>query len=284
MSPLRQAFINTMELKNYSPATIKSYTGCIVQLAKFYNLCPSKLSDEQIQRWFLYAKKEKQLSLSSLKQRCFACKLFYQEILARDIGHLDFSKGAKTIKKLPIVLNRQEVHDILQEIKKPQYKLMLALLYGCGLRVSECCHLRTSHIDWSRQRLNVVKGKGGYHRSLPLANSLQVALEQFTHKMGSDEAIFKGRYREYYCAGSLQKVIKLASEACPNITKEVTSHVFRHSFATHLLEGGISLALVQKYLGHQHLRTTEIYLHVTDDIQVNAREILDQMLVDALSE
>ena len=283
MSPLRQDFINMMELRNYSLATIKCYTACIAQLAKFHSLCPSKLSDEQIQQWFLHGKKEEGLSLSTLKQRCFACKLFYREILDRDVGHLDFTKGAKTIKSLPIVLNRQEVREILEKINKAQYKLMVALLYGCGLRVSECCHLRTSHIDWSRQRLNVLAGKGGYNRSLPLAAPLQLALEQFTQGMSPDEPVFKGRYKEYYGTGGVQKVIKATVKECPSITKAVTSHVFRHSFATHLLEGGISLPLVQKYLGHQYLKTTEVYLHVTDDIQVNAREVLDQMLVDALS-
>ena len=126
-------------------------------------------------------------------------------------------------------------------------------------------------------------GKGGYNRSLPLAAPLQLALEQFTQGMSPDEPVFKGRYKEYYGTGGVQKVIKATVKECPSITKAVTSHVFRHSFATHLLEGGISLPLVQKYLGHQYLKTTEVYLHVTDDIQVNAREVLDQMLVDALS-
>ena len=284
MSPLRQAFINMMELREYSPATIKSYTQCLIQLAKFYDRSPSKISDEEIQKWFLHAKKDQQLSLSTLKQRCFACKLFYTEILKRDIGHLDFTKGIKNPQRLPLVLNRQEVHEILSRIKKIHYKLMVALLYGCGLRVAECCKLRTSHLDFPRQRLNVIHGKGGYNRSLPLAEPLQIALEQFTAKMGSDEAIFKGSFREYFCTGSVQRAIKMTVEDCPSIHKKVTCHTFRHSFATHLLEGGISLPLVQKYLGHKHIFTTQIYLHVTDDIQVNARRVLNDLLADALRE
>ena len=290
-------------LAGTSENTIIAYRGDVAEFLSFMTLhhgnpqglgALERISISDMRAWMAQTRASG-TGARSLARKLSAVKSFYRWLAERagfEPTAVLATRSPKFQKKLPRPLAEDAARAVLDTVDLQSTTnwvgardvAVVTLLYGCGLRVAECCKLRTSHLDFPRQRLNVIHGKGGYNRSLPLAEPLQIALEQFTAKMGSDEAIFKGSFREYFCTGSVQRAIKMTVEDCPSIHKKVTCHTFRHSFATHLLEGGISLPLVQKYLGHKHIFTTQIYLHVTDDIQVNARRVLNDLLADALRE
>ncbi len=247
-----------MKLRNYSPRTIKSYSSCLRSyfLARQVDFA----FDLDYLREFLKQKLDEGRSEQTVNLYLNALKFFYGEFLEVK-RHIDL-KFAKRSKRLPVILSRDEVKRILDVIVNRKHKLMIALAYGAGLRVSEVVDLQVGALDFSEGLIWVRKGKGAKDRVTILPKSLKDELEVFTEKRGIAESLFLSERGGKLSARTLQKVFETAMERA-GVQKAASFHSLRHSFATHLIEDGVNLRYVQELLGHSSIRTTQLYTKMT---------------------
>lgn len=251
-----------MSYKRYSPESIKNYVSC---LGKF--LChfekeatkPSEISATKI-KLFLTEIKEPNTHRAYLS----AIKLFYSKI-GNQPDKLDKVEYPKKQKKLPIILSVDEVQKMFSVCENLKHKTILALLYSCGFRVSELINLKWENIDRSRMIINVIQAKGNKDRQVPLNQQLIELLEKYYKEYGTKEYVLNGQFPNKelrYSERSVNEVLKqLAVKA--GINKNIYAHLIRHCNATHLLEGGTDLSIIQKLLGHNNIKTTQIYTHIS---------------------
>ncbi len=252
----------TRELKrrNYSPQTIKSYTSALKDYQSFYLGNPLNYSEKAV-RTFLEKQLEKGLAATTVNLQMNALKFFYREI-AQNITAMDNIKSAKEEKSLPVILSQNEVQKILEVTLNRKHYLLLAIAYGAGLRVSEVVALKVGDIDFERNLITVRQGKGMKDRQTLLPSNIVPELTRFSLGRNTQEPLFES---ERGGALSLRTAQKVFEQACDKakIKKQASFHTLRHSFATHLLEQGIDTRYVQELLGHENIRTTQLYLHVT---------------------
>lgn len=259
MTALRQRMIEDMRIRNYSSRTIKSYVYRIRRFAKQFGRCPSKLGPEEI-RAHLLELMRKGLARSSVVQSVCALRFLYEKTLRREWCDQDLPFPKKE-RRLPVVLSRSEVRPFLDGVADPRHRTFLLTLYSTGLRLAEGLNLIPEDIDSSRMVIGVRQGKGHKDRSVPLAPKLLVELRQHYRRTSPRTWLFEARPGRPMSKSPIQKACAPACRRA-GITKRVTPHVMRHSFATHLLEAGTDLRTVQLLLGHSSLSTTAIYLHV----------------------
>lgn len=207
------------------------------------------------------------LSYSFQNQTVNASKLFFREIIKSRIDVETFERP-RAQHALPNVLSKEEVKAILDATTNPKHKAMLSLIYACGLRRSEILNLLPSHIDSKRSLLIVKQSKGKKDRIVPISDKTINMLREYYKSYRPQTWLFEGQIPgEQYSEESLAKILKKACRLA-KITKPVTPHWLRHSYATHLLEAGTDLRYIQELLGHSSSKTTEIYTHVsTKNIQ-----------------
>lgn len=260
MPNLLDIILREMKLRNYSEKTIKAYTRVVRDIFSFYKKPPRDLSEEKIKD-FLYAKQKRGLSSQTIALYANALNFLYTEIYKRP-GYIKI-RHPKQAKRLPVVLSRGEIKALIDSTKNLKHRMMLALAYASGLRVSETVRSRVQDIDLSALTLVVRQGKGRKDRLSVISNSLTSELQQLmAGKKGSDYLFVSergGRLTET----AAQKVFYQALRRA-KIDKPATFHSLRHSFATHLLEDGVDVRYVQELLGHANIRTTQIYTHVTN--------------------
>lgn len=287
MTPLRQKMIEDLQLRGYSAGTQKAYVRAVRQLAEYYGKGPDQISEEELRRYFLYLSQEKQVSRSTSTIALCGIKFFYEYTLQRQWPTLDLIRPGKE-QKLPVVLSVAEVRKLLATVRKPDYRVCMSTLYGCGLRVAEGCALQISDIDGERMTLHVRGGKGKKDRYVPLPQSVLLMLGSYwaTHRHPgwlfpqrppTDAAAAQAPQPQGY--NGLYSALKAAVKEC-GIHKPVTLHTLRHSWATHLLEVGVNLRLIQVWLGHESLRTTALYTHITHQAQVAAIASINQLMAD----
>ena len=260
MKPLREQFIQQMQLKGYSQRTIENYVNCILYLAKYYKTSPDLLTIEQIRDYFLYCLNVKKLSKSWMNQSISALKLLYVEVLKRDWNHLDIPRPRRE-KTLPVVLSREEVQKILNAHTNIKHRALLMITYSAGLRVSEVRHLKITDIDSSRMLVRVEQGKGNKDRYSVLSPKALELLRIYWKMYKPKHWLFENHYHQPVPESTAQAIFRNAVEKT-GIKKHVSIHTLRHSFATHMLEQGVSLPIIQQLLGHKSLKTTSGYLHV----------------------
>ena len=287
MTALRQKMIEDLQLRGYALGTQEAYVRAVGQLAEYYAKGPDQISEEELRRYFLYLTNEKQVSRSTSTIALCAIKFFYEHTLQRQWPTLDLIRPGKE-QKLPVVLSVEEVRHLLGTVHKPHYRVCLSTLYGCGLRVSEGRSLQVSDIDSARMTVHVRGGKGKKDRYVPLPESVLSMLRAYwtshrhpiwlfpQHSSSGSSATRATQPQNYH---GLYYVLKAALKEC-GLHKPVTLHTLRHSWATHLLEAGVSLRLIQAWLGHESLRTTALYTHLTHKAQVSAVESINQLMAD----
>jgi integrase/recombinase XerD len=260
MTTIRTQFIQQMQLKGYSENSIQSYVDCLIGLSKFYNTSPDLLSDQQIRDYLQYCIVEKKLSTSYINQCISALKILFIQVMKREWDSISIPR-IKREKKLPVVLSKEEVKAILNEVKNIKHKTILTLIYSAGLRVGEAITLKTQDIDSSRMQIRIRQAKGAKDRYAVLSPVLLDLLRTYYNLYHPKDFLFPSQMAEQISDRTVQSVFKTA---CKNakLNKTVSIHVLRHSFATHLMEQGVSLPIIQQLLGHKSLRTTSIYLHV----------------------
>ena len=274
MTTLRQKMIEDMQLHGFAERTQKSYIQAVRQLAEYYNKPPDQINEEELRQYFLYLKNVKRVSRSTITLALCGIKFFYERTLQRQWATLALVRPQRE-KKLPVVLSVDEVRQILARVRRWRYRVCLSTIYACGLRLQEGLHLQINHIDGGRQLVHVCHGKGGKDRYVPLPQPILEMLRQYwgTHRdpvwvFPSTHQTVKGPMD----ASGLQRAFHGAL-LDSGIQKPATVHTLRHSYATHLLEAGLNLRIIQTYLGHASPNTTAIYTHLTkpsEDLAIQA--------------
>jgi len=262
MNPFIKRMADDMQLRNYSPSTIDSYTFHVDKFCQYFGKSANQLGPEQIRQFQLYLVKEKKVSWSSFNQAVCGLRFLYQVTLGKDwaIKHIPFGKRPK---KLPTVLSDEEACRLLQCLHNPKHHAVLLTCYATGLRLSESTHLRVADIDGARGQLNIREGKGRKARVVPASPRLLEALRTYWKIARPTDFLFPGKRPEVPLSSSaVQKACKLAVARAAITKPAVTPHTLRHSWATGMLEAGVDLLTISKLLGHSSFITTMIYLHV----------------------
>jgi integrase/recombinase XerD len=275
MGKLQEQMKTDLVLKGYSPNTIRLYLHCIRNFAKYFMRPPAEMGENEIRQFMLYLTQERKVSAFVQSTHVNALKFLYRTTLRHPhiVEHLPQPKRPKT---LPQILTMQEVLRFFAAIKSARYKALLGILYGAGLRISEVCTLKPSDIDSQRMLIHVRRGKGNKDRYVLLGETMLTLLREYYQKARrKGDYLFPGQKPQNpLTPAAIRKVfIKVAAKA--GLSKKITPHTLRHSFATHLLETGYDLRVVQTLLGHTSIQTTQRYTHVTDRILSLTRSPLD---------
>jgi len=262
MNEIIEKYKNQLIQKRYSKNTIKTYCNYFKDYCAYYN--NEKLEDvttNQINVYILEMIKSKNISISQQNQRINAIKFYYEKVLGREKQYYELHRPNKE-HKLPKVLSKNEVKNILNSCNNIKHKCILMLIYSAGLRRSELLNLRISDINSARMVININSAKGRKDRICLLSGNLLQLLRQYYKKYKPKKYLFEGQKGGKYSATSVANILKKAALKA-GIVKNVTPHMLRHSFATHLLEQGTDLRYIQELLGHNSSKTTEIYTHVS---------------------
>lgn len=247
-----------LSLRNYAPQTIKIYLKAVIQYNSFSGLLiPTQDSLSN----FAVHLKEKKLSFSHIKNSVMAVKLYSEVIFKQNLAS-DFLRDYRKERKLPDVLSIEEIKSIIEKIDNLKHKTIISLIYSCGLRLSECVNVKISDMDFKQMLIKVVQSKGNKDRFLPLSNKMLLLLREYYKEYKPKEFLFEGQIQKYYSARSIQVILKTAL-AKSNIKKSISVHSLRHSYATHLLEQGTDISIIQKLLGHKDIKTTLLYTQIS---------------------
>jgi len=272
MSALRQKMIEDMQLKGLAERTQEAYVNAVLQLSRRFKKSPDSLNQEDLREYFLYLKNEKQVADSTFSIALCGIKFFYEHTLGKEWHTLKLVRPDRK-KKLPVVFSTEEVKRVLGCVQRWQYQVCLNTIYACGLRLLEGTQLRVKDIDSDRKMIHVVQGKGSKDRYGPLPDRTLMLLRQhwITHR--NSDWMFPSRSGDGPMSESgLQRAFQAALHES-GVHKDASVHTLRHSYATHLLEAGVDLRIIQVYLGHASPSTTAIYTHLTSvtEAQVNQR-------------
>jgi integrase/recombinase XerD len=263
VTPLRQRMLEDLQIRQFSPTTIRIYLHAVAEFAQHYGKAPDQLGAEHIRRYQLFLVKEKKVAPSTYIQAVCALRFLYTHTLNRKVA-IDRIPFPRRERKLPLILSREEVKALLEAPKNVCHRTLLAILYGCGLRVSEVAHLKGADIDGTRKVLWVRCGKRRKDRQALLPPKLHELLRDYWRSRRPTDWLFPGSDP---CRPISAKAIFLACRKAAEqagIAKAVHPHSLRHAFATHLLEAGVDLRTIQILLGHAHLETTARYLQLAD--------------------
>ncbi len=282
---LRKKMHQDLQLAGLSEGTQDVYLRAVRQLAVHFHTPPDVLNEAQVRDYLLHLKNDRKLASSSLSIAYCAIKFFYSHTAPRDWPTLQRIRVQKE-KKLPDVLSIDEVRQLLGAVRKPRYRTYFSTVYSLGLRRNEGLHLQVRDIDSARMLVHVHRGKGAKDRFVPLPARTLTLLREYwvTHRnpvwlfpdIGSDPRQAVSSDRPMSKDGvqhAMQPVVHQLGWR-----KAVSIHTLRHSYATHLLEAGVNLRLIQQYLGHSSLQTTMVYLHLTTVSQEQAIAVINQLM------
>lgn len=263
-----------LEHKRYT--TIKTYKNCLKGLLFYYpDIKPSQITKEQIVQYLLYNIKEKKVSKSTQGQIINALNAFYIRVL-NQVEKVQEIERPKKQKKLPNVLSEEEVQRLLKASDNLKHKCMLILIYSAGLRKGELLNLQVNDLNAQRKTLFVKNGKGGKDRYTFYSDTAIKYLEKYLKAYQPKGWLFQGQTGGRYSETSLQKVFQKAKTQSA-VNPQITIHGLRHSFATHLVEKGVPLHVVQQLLGHHSIKTTEIYLHISNQYMKELKSPLENL-------
>ena len=268
-------FQRNVSILGRAPRTFDNYSRHVAAMALHFRRLPTELSPEQVKDYlYLLQQRSKTASHSYFKHTVYGLRFLLKgEGLPYDFLHLP---AIPKSKKLPVVLSRQEVWAMLTSAQLLKHRLLIGLLYGCGLRCLEVRNLRLRDLDFDRRLLHVVQSKGNKDRYVPLSLHLIRGIQSYLAAENPEEFLFRSQPRERAAATSttlstspdsrysqrgVQWAVKTVARQA-GIRKEVHTHMLRHSYATHLLEDGVNILAVQKLLGHERIETTLEYLHI----------------------
>lgn len=271
-----------MRLKNYSGKTIKSYTSCIRALFQFYNdRKPRELSANEIKSFLLNLIEEKNCSSGTINQYINGIRFLYVKVYKVPFVIGEIPRPRKETK-LPDVFNDEEVLRLFNSVKNLKHRVMLMITYASGLRVSELVNLQIEDIDIRRRTIHIRSAKGHRDRCIPLAEMIIKPLHIYwqAYNLGVKGWLFPGsKSGDHLSVRSIQAVFERAIVAT-GITKPVSMHTLRHSYATHSAEHGYDIRHLQKVLGHKSIKTTEIYTHISNTEIAKVKSPLDFLLKD----
>lgn len=315
---LMERFRRELRARHYSPRTEKTYCRWVIRYIHFHRLKhPKNMAEPEINAFLTHLAVSEKVSASTQNQALAALLFLYRHVLEVEIGDLGKVIRAQKPVRIPVVMSRSEVSMVLKNIDV-SFQIIVELLYGCGLRLSECLRLRIKDIDFQRNEITIRRGKGNKDRMVMLPRDLkerlvshiEVVSEIHGHDLSEGWGIVElpnslhrkypkasrelrwqwvfpqekrwvnrrtGKQgRHHVDASIIQRAVRYSVDKC-DLTKRITCHTFRHSFATHLLESGYDIRTVQILLGHKDLKTTMIYTHVLNSGPAGVRSPLDDL-------
>jgi len=288
MTDWYQKATDALQLNGLSERTQQAYVRALRMLCEFYHKSPDEISEPELQQYFLQRKNVDGWSPNTLRICYCGIRHFYTHVLRRDWHTLQLIR-AQSERRLPAVLSVPEVRTLLGCVRTRHNRAFLATVYACGLRLQEAQHLEVADIDSQRMLLHVHRGKGAKDRFVPLPASTLAGLRQHWKTHRHPRLIFPalGRGRNRAAAAdspmpksSVQGAFRLAKSQAGIHKRRVSVHTLRHCYATHLLEAGVNLRVIQQYLGHAQLETTMVYLHLTHAGQEDAYARIDTLMGD----
>lgn len=280
INPANQAaferYREQLTLKAYSPNTIKTYCLEFAQFLYALKSHPAAdISEEQLRSYCLYCIQKLKLTENQMHSRLNALKFYYEQVLHRNRFFVDIPRPKKP-SSLPKVLSVADVRALFKATENSKHLLMIKLCYGMGLRVSEVVKLKIEHIDSNRMQVLIAAAKGKKDRYVALPESILEELRAYYQEYRPKEYLFEGQYGGQYAVRSVQSVFEHTMRKA-RINKPVGIHSLRHSYATHLLEYGTDISHIQKLLGHQNIKTTQIYTHVSQTTLKGIKSPLDRI-------
>jgi site-specific recombinase XerD len=284
-SALRQRMLEDLQLAGFSERTQECYLRAVRQLAVHFGRSPDQLTEAQVRDYFLHIKNVKKFSSSALKIAHSGIKFFYSHTAVRDWASLLKLRVPRS-KSLPDVLTVDEVRRLLDAVRTHHNRTFLWTIYSLGLRLQEGLALEVGDIDSARMVVHVHRGKGAKDRYVPLPARTLTLLREYWATHRHPRLLFPATGRNHLQAptatrpmgkasvqGALRRVVLQLG-----FRKSIHVHTLRHSYATHLLEAGVNLRLIQQYLGHSSLQTTMVYLHLTSTGQEQARATIERLM------
>jgi len=279
MSALRQKMIEDMQLKGLAVRTQEAYVNAVLQLSRHLKKSPDSIDEEELREYFLYLKNEKQVAESTFSIALCGIKFFYEQTLKKEWHTLQLVRPDRR-KKLPVVFSTEEVKQVLNCVYRFQYRVCLHTIYACGLRLLEGTRLGVKDIDSDRKMLHVVQGKGNKDRYVPLPDHTLMLLRHQWLTHHNPRWMFPSQNGlDAMNESAVQKAFQGALRAS-GVHKDASVHTLRHSYATHLLEAGVDLRIIQSYLGHASPSTTAIYTHLTSVTEAQVNQRINQIHAD----
>ncbi len=287
MTELRKRMIECLQLRGLSARTQESYVRAVRQLAEHYHKSPNLITEEELRQYFLCIKNVKHYSRPTMTIAICGVRFFYQHALNREWAIFGIVRPAPE-KKLPVILSVAEVRKVLSLIRLPRYRVCLSTIYSCGLRLQEGTNLRVADIDSGRMMIHVRHGKGAKDRYVPLPQRTLELLRDYWKTHRHPGLLFPAEGRNH---GKLAQAIEPMSKRSvqqafraalkdSRLNKPASVHTLRHSWATHLLEAGVNLRLIQEWLGHSSPATTSVYTHLTAKAEQLGAQAIDQLMSD----
>jgi len=287
--PSIRQFQQFVELRDYRPATKSEYVRCLSVFARYFGKDPQGVTQAEVRDYFFHLRDSKRFGSTGLVIVRSALRAFFRDCLrvAGDWTVFQDLRVRRT-RPLPRVLSRRQVAQLIRAVPETRLRVCLELIYHCGLRVGEAVSVRIYDLDWSRRCLRICKGKGGHDREVPLARAMLVDLHRWWETHRHPHWLFPGLTRvwkdltpraadrlplarAHMSTEAVQIAFRHARTAA-GLAPECCVHTLRHCFATHLLEEGVSLREISRYLGHASLATTLVYTHLTDLTDLRSRE------------
>lgn len=287
MTALRKRMIEDLQLHCFSEKTQEAYLRSVRQLSAYCNKPPDRISEDELREYFLYLKNERGASRSTCRVALYGIRFFYLKTLRKEWPSLELIRFPQETT-LPVVLSVNEVHRILKRVRLPKYRVCLTTIYSCGLRLREGVTLEIENIDGERKQLQIRKAKGSKDRYVPLPERTLEMLRKFWSAHRHPTFLFPARIplgvptssaKKTMCPSGVRRALQAAVKES-GVNKHTTVHTLRHSYATHLLEAGVNLRIIQAYLGHSSPRSTMIYTHLTEKAQTPAVDAINELLKD----
>lgn len=266
-------FRKVLKIRNYSESTIISYSNSLIQFKK-WNKDNSKLNKELLFEYVEFLTDAKR-SYSYIKNGIMALSLYSELILGKTLKN-NLLRKIKLNRKLPNVLSINEIKLRIDSITNLKHKTSISIIYSCGLRISECINIKISDIDSNRMMIKIREAKGKKDRFVPLSSKMLSMLRNYYKGYKPKDYLFEGQKNAKYSPRSIQNVLKKALKLC-RIQKNITVHSLRHSFATHLVEQGIDISIIKELLGHNDIRSTQIYTHISSTKLSQIKNPFDDM-------
>ena len=280
---LYQQHLRSLKLQGKAKKTIDAYSRAIRRVSNYFDCCPDKLNPEQLEVYF--ADLVESHSWSTVKIDRLGLQFFWKHVLKLDWQWVDIVKPPK-VKTIPDILTPAEIEQLIGATRKLRYRVFLLTTYSMGLRLGEALSLQVGDIDAGRKRVHIRRGKGHKDRLVPLPDLTLPGLRELWSRHRHPELIFPNatgsiktirRAKTHMDRGGAQKAMKVVVTEC-GIKKKIHIHSLRHSFATHLLERGLSLRHIQALLGHASPNTTARYSHLTDVTEQNSRVAINELV------
>lgn len=288
MTDWYQKSINALALNGKAGRTQEAYSRALRMLCDFYGKVPEEIAEAELEAYFLHRRNVDHWSPNTLRICYCGIRFYFVKVLQRDWNLFNFLR-AKRESRLPAVLSCDEVRALLGCVRTPHNRAYLATVYACGLRVQEALYLEVSDVDAQRMMIHVHRGKGAKDRFVPLPNKTLDILRAHWRSHRHPRLLFPALGRDSRSAASatipmaissVQGAFRTAKERAGITKKAVSVHTLRHCYATHMLESGINLRVIQQYLGHSSLETTMVYLHLTAKGQEDAVARLNNLMDD----